>query len=234
MVKLRDYIGSIVASIAEARVMSDVQTVEVAEQYARHELLKHFSVPRMRIEDVELTIPVALAAADPKETTAYSPIDNRTFNALAYRELVNSIGRESLPRDVSLKMQKYLSARTAELEKKIRVSATTEAVDKYCMDIVDRVMKLAKQHNLIEAKLQKKINPEAIQQKLGQTLTGEIQFREVKKSLEDLNVVAESHLLREEKPENIIYIKVKISEESMEWSRAENSEGGVDSKLLPE
>ncbi|MFP4065754.1 MAG: hypothetical protein ACLFS0_09675, partial [Bacteroidales bacterium] len=115
MVKLRDYIGSIVASIAEARVMSDVQTVEVAEQYARHELLKHFSVPRMRIEDVELTIPVALAAADPKETTAYSPIDNRTFNALAYRELVNSIGRESLPRDVSLKMQKYLSARTAEL-----------------------------------------------------------------------------------------------------------------------
>ncbi|MFP4065810.1 MAG: hypothetical protein ACLFS0_09960, partial [Bacteroidales bacterium] len=95
-------------------------------------------------------------------------------------------------------------------------------------------MKLAKQHNLIEAKLQKKINPEAIQQKLGQTLTGEIQFREVKKSLEDLNVVAESHLLREEKPENIIYIKVKISEESMEWSRAENSEGGVDSKLLPE
>ena len=234
MVKLKDYIGSIVASIAEARVMSDVQTVEVAEQYARHELLKHFSVPRMRIEDVELTIPVALAAANPKETMAYSPIDNRAFNALTYRELVNSIGRDSLPREVSLEMQKYLSTRTNELEKKIRVSGTTDVVDKYCMDVVDRLLKLAKHHNLIEAKLQKKINPEEIQQKLAQRLKGEVQFREVKKCLEDLNVIAESHLLREEKPENLIYIKVKISEEGMEWSRAENREGGVDSKLLPE
>ncbi len=234
MVKLKDYIGSIVASITEARVMSDVQTVEVAEQYARHELLKHFSVPRMRIEDVELTIPVALATVDQKEASSYSPIDNRAFNALVYRELVNSIGRESLPRVVSLEMQRYLSARTNELEKKIRVSGTTDAVEKYCMDAVDRMLEIARQHNLIESKLQQKINPEVIQQKLGQILTGEIQFRDVKKCLEDLNVIAESHLLREEKPESLIYIKVKISEEGMEWSRAEKPEGGIDAKLLPE
>ena len=59
MPTLNEYLGGIFSSITDARVMADVQTVQVAEQYARHDLLKHFAVPRMRIGDIELTKPVA-------------------------------------------------------------------------------------------------------------------------------------------------------------------------------
>jgi hypothetical protein len=47
-------------------------------------------------------------------------------------------------------------------------------------------------------------------------------------------VIVEAHKLREQKPENMIYIKLKISEEGMEWNKAENQEGKIESKLLPE
>ena len=63
MIKLNDYLGSIVASFTNAKIMSDLQTVKLAEEYAKHDYLKHFSIPRMRIDDVEMTIPIALDEA---------------------------------------------------------------------------------------------------------------------------------------------------------------------------
>ena len=65
MAKLNEYLGSVISSLTNARVMADLQTVKVAEEYAKHDLLQHFSVPRMRVDD-ELTIPIALEATQKK------------------------------------------------------------------------------------------------------------------------------------------------------------------------
>ena len=48
------------------------------------------------------------------------------------------------------------------------------------------------------------------------------------------NSSAEANKLRELKSENLIFIKLKISENGMEWSRSENAKGEIESKLLPE
>ncbi|MFX6808023.1 hypothetical protein ABTH26_20155, partial [Acinetobacter baumannii] len=47
------------------RKMADIQTLEIAKEYAQDDLLKHFSVPRMKVGTVELTVPFAKAAASP-------------------------------------------------------------------------------------------------------------------------------------------------------------------------
>lgn len=60
MITLKDYIGNIYKEITKARVQSDIETVEVAKEYAKHDLLKHFSIPNMRMKNVEITVPIAI------------------------------------------------------------------------------------------------------------------------------------------------------------------------------
>ena len=80
MVKLNEYLGSIASSIAEARLVSDLKSLEVAEQFSKHELLKHFSIPRFKAENIELTIPVAIAETgqDDTTTTYVASVENKT------------------------------------------------------------------------------------------------------------------------------------------------------------
>ncbi|SNR17717.1 hypothetical protein [Tenacibaculum jejuense] len=80
MVKLNEYLGSIASSIAEARLVSDLKSLEVAEQFAKHDLLKHFSIPRFKAENIELTIPVAIAETgqDDTTTTYVASVTNKT------------------------------------------------------------------------------------------------------------------------------------------------------------
>ena len=57
---LSDYLGHLLSSVAKARVQSDLETIQIAEQYQNHPLLKHFPVPRVRLPKVELTVPVIM------------------------------------------------------------------------------------------------------------------------------------------------------------------------------
>ena len=52
--------------------------------------------------------------------------------------------------------------------------------------------------------------------------------------LDQLAVIAESHRLREQRPEDVIRIRMKVSEDGMEWQTIEKSDGAIERKLLPE
>lgn len=58
MPKLNEYLGGIVSEIANSRKMADLQTLQIAKEYAQDEMLKNFSIPRMKIGTVDLTIPL--------------------------------------------------------------------------------------------------------------------------------------------------------------------------------
>lgn len=95
-------------------------------------------------------------------------------------------------------------------------------------------MDLKNRLSTTKADLKRKINTETLAKNLEQRLSKEIRITSQKQSIGDLNVIVEAHKLREQKPESIIYIKLKISEDGMEWIRTENTEGEIESKLLPE
>ena len=234
MPKLSEYIGSLVSSITNARMMSDIQTVKVAEEYAKHHLLKLFSVPRMRIDDVEITIPIALDEIEEKTETVYEPIDNKKFNSIAYNELVNSLGLTKLPSELSLKLRSEIAKQTQTLEQNIRITKDLTPLKNYSRELTSKILDIEKKSPGIKGDQKRKINIEVLPAYLEKKLSKEIKTATQSKAIDNLNVIVEANKLREQKPENIIYIKLKITEDGMEWNRTETSDGEIETKLLPE
>jgi hypothetical protein len=63
MITLSEYVGFIFQEITRARVLADNESKRIAEAYAKDEIMQHFSVPRFKIPEMELTIPVTIGGA---------------------------------------------------------------------------------------------------------------------------------------------------------------------------
>lgn len=57
---LGDYLGHLLSEITIARLRADLEAVRIAELYAEHPLLRTMPVPRFRMPEVELDIPVVI------------------------------------------------------------------------------------------------------------------------------------------------------------------------------
>ena len=232
MPKLNEYLGSIISSLSTARVMADVQTVRVAEDYAKHELLKHFSVPRMRIEDVEITIPVAIESTQEKLDEPVDIIKNRDFNSAIYSEVTRSLGMKSLPKEMSTQVRAMISESTETLERQLNKSGDMASVNDFSQHISANVKRIATEQKILNEDQEK--SDFNIEERIASTATQQINAMAPKKSIGEMNVIAESHLLKEQGAGNIMQIKLKISEDALEWQNSEDNEGNTKSMLLPE
>lgn len=232
MPKLNEYLGSIISSLSTARVMADVQTVRVAEDYAKHELLKHFSVPRMRIEDVEITIPVAIESTQEKLDEPVDIIKNRDFNSAIYSEVTRSLGMKSLPKEMSTQVRAMISESTETLERQLNKSGDMASVNDFSQHISANVKRIATEQKILNEDQEK--SEFNIEERIASTATQQINAMAPKKSIGEMNVIAESHLLKEQGAGNIMQIKLKISEDALEWQNSEDNEGNTKSMLLPE
>lgn len=232
MPKLNDYLGSIISSVSNARVMADVQTVKLAEDYAKHDLLQHFSVPRMRIADVELTIPVAIEATQEDLVDDVDIINNQSFNKLVYSEVVKNLGRTSLPLQASREVRSALATSAKDLEAKVNQMRKLSPVEDYSEQLGVKIMQIAVENKLI--KNADDFSTANLSERVKIIAEKQIVANSAKTSLGDMNVMVESHLLREQNPENIVHIKMKITEDGMEWQQAEQSDGSISRRLLPE
>src|SRR2546425_1389071 len=64
MPKLGDFIGALLSDAAQARVRADLEAVRIAEAYSGHELLKHLPVPRFRMPDITVDVPVLVSSVE--------------------------------------------------------------------------------------------------------------------------------------------------------------------------
>lgn len=62
MPSLGDYLGQMLSEITHARVQSDLEAARIAEMYAGHPLLRHMPVPRFRMPNVTVDVPVAISS----------------------------------------------------------------------------------------------------------------------------------------------------------------------------
>jgi hypothetical protein len=254
MANLQDYLGTLVASVNQARVLADIESANIAEQYAQHRLLKHFSIPRMKMQNVEFTIPIAIENVETSEPVDYQPIDNRTFVSQAYDELTNVYQVRSFDRTSSLQIRKILYAEADELEKRLK---SGESIDIALQAFSDKIAtealnikapsqttstSLATGATSIESKdsttekteSTTPLTKDLISQKMLTRLQPEIRAKEMQRNIENANVIVEASRLREEKTENMVFIKMTVLEESMEWHTIENEDGTSRSTLSPE
>lgn len=63
MITLKDYLGFIFKEITDSRLALDYYVAEKAQEFAQNEIMKNFPVPRFRVPEMELNIPVLIAGA---------------------------------------------------------------------------------------------------------------------------------------------------------------------------
>jgi len=87
MIKLSDYLIYLNNEVIQARKMADKQAIEVAKEYAKHEYLKYFRVPRFSMPVVKLNIPIKISELDSNVTYNFKR-DYDTFISEANEKIV--------------------------------------------------------------------------------------------------------------------------------------------------
>ncbi len=64
MPRLGEFIGALLSDAAQARVRADMEALKIAEAYSAHDLLKHLPVPRFRLPDIVVDVPVLVASLE--------------------------------------------------------------------------------------------------------------------------------------------------------------------------
>lgn len=235
MAILSDFLGVLVSSICDARVNSDLQSLTIAEEYKKNDLLKHFSVPRMRIDKVELNIPVAVDNLIEKPQRIYQLIDSSNFSKKAFNKVRKLLSVKRIPSEVSKKLRTAIAEHINLLEEKIKANQTDNLVEEFSSSISLKTIELAEEiYKKKETSAKLKTLQLKITKGLVSVLKEEFVLKQEIKVLDSLHVIVEADKLRDIKPENVIMIKMTISEQGMEWINMEDKDGKVVNKLMPE
>jgi hypothetical protein len=246
MAKLSDFLGGLASSICDARVNSDIQSLRIAEEYVKDDLLKHFSVPRMRIDKVELNIPVAVENLNEKTQKIYHPINKSGFSTKANQQIINSLPVDRLSIEVSKNLKaaieknlkKAIEDSANKLEAKIREGQKDDGLKEFSDSIAsktaDFIADFYKENKIKIATRELSTMKNKVSKDLQATLKDEIVFKQEVKMLDSVEVIVESNKLRDINPQNVIMIKMIISEQGMEWINMEDKDGKIVNKLMPE
>src|SRR6266436_181269 len=137
MANLNEYLGAIVAHLSQARVLADLESAKIALTYADNDLLRHFSIPRMRIDDVELTVPVAVSELEIVARDV-DLVDKR-ITGLTYTEILTSFGLKSLPAEISDSVKTDIAGQTDRLVARMRRDNFEKLLFDYVSNIVEIV-----------------------------------------------------------------------------------------------
>ena len=61
MITISDYLGYLFNQVIHAKAMADAESVRVAQVYSKDEIMKHFPVPRFRLPELEMDIPIGVS-----------------------------------------------------------------------------------------------------------------------------------------------------------------------------
>lgn len=89
-ITMSDYVGFIFSEITRARVIADGESRRIAELYAKDEVLKSFSVPRFKIPEMNLSIPVIVSGAK-FSTVLDFMMEKQAFISMATGKIKNAI-----------------------------------------------------------------------------------------------------------------------------------------------
>jgi|688.fasta_scaffold148504_4 hypothetical protein len=246
MAKLHDFLGGLASSITDARVNADMQSLRIAEEYAKDDILKHFSVPRMRIDSVELHIPVAVDQLKENSQKVYKPINKAAFTQKIIDQILAAFPSRLQSAETTKKLDSAADStlkpaveiRVNTLDSALKHGQSQNSIDQFSKDIASVATEFfttfSKENGINMLSRDLKTMLTTLPKELDRVLNENIVFEREKISLDSIDVIVESHKLREINPQHIITIKMTLSEQGMEWVNMENQEGKVVNRLLPE
>jgi len=92
MIKLSDYLDYLNNEIIQARKKADENAVKVAKEYAKHEYLKYFKVPRFSMATVKMDIPLKITDIDSQTKYDFNLNRNQFVNEVNSK--IEAVNRE--------------------------------------------------------------------------------------------------------------------------------------------
>jgi len=229
MADLGELLGTILASLSHARRMSDEATAALAEYYRAHPLLEGLSVPRVRVPEMRLEIPVVIESHQPGGASILNEPSTIRDAVLHRLDSAATGGRVEWPQGFrqafSVGLDRELS-QLASASSGASAEAVVRAVEKSFADASAELRRQGawKLDARRVAPVLKEIRVEAADRALKTVgerprLEAIITTGEVKERAGDATVTRLSIVLREE---------------GLEWSVAEEEDGRVSRKLTPE
>lgn len=228
MPNLGDYLGHLLSEIAIARMHADLETVRIAELYAAHPLLRSMPVPHVRMPDIDLEIPVLVdtveepPAGEPPRGRGAVPDLRKKFDEVLSEHLARS--NVSLTPADRAKLATALDSRLPQHQLPAEVSVG--------------VLRLADDLSAAATKAIEEANP-------GTPATEPARVNDLKEAARAallqvprqpprVRVLVTSSQIRESATaENLTKLRVKISEQGVEWATV-GVGGERQDKLVPE
>lgn len=223
MIYLGDFLGHLLGELTIARAQADGETLRLAELYAAHEFLKHFPVPRLRIEDAQLDVPVLVVGVEDSPGEAGprggpSPADT----ALVFDGIVDQrLTRLRLTEEQQNQVRGALSRQYQLLRRRQNMGLDASG-------LAERLTKA------MTSELKALDVPEDDRKKVGEAVLTEAKVELQLKAVDParVRVGVETSEIRDASPDSVLRISLKISEEAVEWSVLDQDRGI--SALIPE
>ncbi len=220
-------LGALISGVVHARRIADEESAAIAEHYKDNPLLSGMSIPRIRVPEVSIDIPMLIEAQDEGEADQIADAD--TIRNAVRKELKASLSREGL--SMSEKELKNFDAAFGQQLNKVAVPSVyrspREAVIRAAEDAYSATVKkkivadgtLAASSRVV-SNLRFSASGSALQ-KVGRSphIGASILTAEVKDK--------SSHA-------NVSRLTLTLKEEGLEWSIGQNDDGTMTRKLTPE
>ncbi len=226
---LGEFIGHLLSELTNARVQADQETLRLAEIYAVDPVMRYMPIPRFRLPNVTIKVPVAvkeIESAPEEGVTKEQALDSIRQSV---DKLLESQSRQSGIRLLSTEKKEIKSS----LDNVMQIFKTTEKVPLRITPVIEQAVAA------IVGVLRKTPGKAAIlkpasMEKFANDLKSAMQ-RDFTKFLAKpprLNVLATTAELREAGPVDILaQLEFTISEEGMEWTSTQQ-EGEAQKQFL--
>ena len=236
MITLKDYIGKIYKEVTNAKVQSDIETLAIAQEYVQNPMLKHFSVPNIRIKNMELTIPVAVdkteSVARDYEEREIKDVYMNAFEStyLSFRPTKTDFF-DSIKLDLSKKAELAAADATPQLQQARIEDEQAQQPTSYTASIglkYTEALRRIASNFAVEAYAY--VDGDIPREEFDPIITKKIEAALVPKSpaIEELPVIVETQRLKEiSDPASMIMIKVNIMDDAMEWTTDVDADGNA-------
>jgi len=232
MVNLGDYLGLLMEEIVHARMQCDLAVAQVAELYSSHPLLKHFPIPRIRLPNVEIRVPVIISEVEEQanSVSARYKIEAKTLIEASEKITLAELRKHkiSLSTTDASSLRRIIKRKSDDMQYIRERAASTKFVAKSIVNEVEKILKtipdiskklsdqqFMKMFKTIESKLRDKLISE-------QNSHPRIKVSTLTKDIKEIKDT-----------ERLVNLTMSITEEGIEWTRIEEA-GKEKDILVPE
>ena len=225
MSALDEVIGAIMAGVLNARRIADEESALVAEHYRNTALLDGMSVPRLRLPEVTLDLPIVVSDHQPERPPRFAGA--ATIARGVQQDLVALLKEREIavPRGFSGRFQALLQKAMAEVERSGARSPGPygDAAERAAREIVERTF------------------PDGFDERTRVFIPSWVRRRAMKHAVSTpgkapgLEVSVLTNEVKESSdPQTVTRLKLSLREEGLEWSLFDDADGQPVGRLTPE